>query len=429
MENLALTAFIFGIISASSLPMGAITSIFWSPSERVVAVMMAFGAGALLAALTIDLVGNALSEGHFYPLALGCIIGGILFDILNFTVNSKGGFLRKTATAINHLKRSKARQYKYIVDKMSRVHLFNLLPPDEIQNLVPEITNRTYDKGAVILHQGDPGDSLFIIDRGTVEIFCDDIESGRIATLGENDVVGEIALVTGAPRSAPAIAVTEVRVLIILKESFDRLLSVSPKLNSAVMDLVRSRIGDLREKKTISYEKAKKWLYTAARNIESKATPPTDMDIREAASEHGGAPVAIWLGILLDGIPESLVIGASLIHESISISLIAGLFLSNYPESLSSSIGMRRHNFPSGKIIWMWTSLMIFTGIGSFFGNIYFEGVPHSLFALTEGIAAGAMLTMIAETMLPEAYFKGGAISGFSTLLGFLAAIFFKTLE
>jgi len=72
---------------------------------------------------------------------------------------------------------------------------------------------------------------------------------------------------------------------------------------------------------------------------------------------------------------------------------------------------------------------MIFTGIGACLGNIYFEGVSHTVFSLTEGIAAGAMLTMIAETMLPEAYFKGGAISGFSTLLGFLVAIFFKTLE
>jgi CRP-like cAMP-binding protein len=429
MEHLALTAFFFGILSASSLPMGAITSIFWSPRERVVAVMMAFGAGALLAALTIDLVGNALSEGHFYSLAAGCIIGGILFDILNFTINSKGGFLRKTATTINHLKQRKVKHYRYLVDKMSRVHLFNLLPPEEIQDLVPEITTRTYKKGAVILHQGDIGDSLFIIDRGTVEIYGRETEINKIASLGENDVVGEIALVTGEPRTATAIAATEVRVLIILKESFDRLLSVSPKLDNAVMKLVRSRIGDLREKQAISRDQAKKWLHKAAQNIDSKAAPPTDMDIREAASEHGGAPVAIWLGILLDGIPESLVIGASLIHESVSISLLAGLFLSNFPEALSSSIGMRRHNFPTGKIIWMWTSLMIFTGIGAFFGNIYFDGVPDFLFALTEGVAAGAMLTMIAETMLPEAYFKGGAISGFSTLLGFLAAIFFKTFE
>ena len=67
--------------------------------------------------------------------------------------------------------------------------------------------------------------------------------------------------------------------------------------------------------------------------------------------------------------------------------------------------------------------------IPSVLGNIYFAGVGHAAFSFTEGLAAGAMLTMIAQTMLPEAYFKGGEIIGFSTLLGFLAAIFFKTLE
>ena len=72
---------------------------------------------------------------------------------------------------------------------------------------------------------------------------------------------------------------------------------------------------------------------------------------------------------------------------------------------------------------------MMLTGVGAYFGNIFFVGAPDFLFALIEGMAAGAMLTMIAQTMMPEAFHKGGAISGFSTLLGFLAAIFFKVLE
>ncbi len=77
----------------------------------------------------------------------------------------------------------------------------------------------------------------------------------------------------------------------------------------------------------------------------------------------------------------------------------------------------------------MWTSLMIFTGIGAVLGNMLFANAPAMLFSFIEGIAAGAMLTMIAETMLPEAYFKGGSIVGISTLLGFLTPIYFKTLE
>ena len=61
--------------------------------------------------------------------------------------------------------------------------------------------------------------------------------------------------------------------------------------------------------------------------------------------------------------------------------------------------------------------------------RFFFIGAPPGLYSLIEGVAAGAMLTMIAQTMLPEAYFKGGSITGFATMLGFLAAIFFQKLD
>ena len=77
----------------------------------------------------------------------------------------------------------------------------------------------------------------------------------------------------------------------------------------------------------------------------------------------------------------------------------------------------------------MWFSLMVLTGIGAWIGAVFFVGAPPVMFSVIEGIAAGAMLTMIAETMLPEAYHRGGNITGFATLLGFLAAIYFSTLH
>jgi len=77
----------------------------------------------------------------------------------------------------------------------------------------------------------------------------------------------------------------------------------------------------------------------------------------------------------------------------------------------------------------MWPSLMVLTGIGAALGNIFFVGASMTAVALIQGLAAGAMLTMIAETMLPEAYTKGGSVIGLATLAGFLTAIFFKTLE
>jgi len=87
MESIAFSAFLLGIISACSLPLGSLTSFYWKPTERTTSFLIAFGGGALLAALTLDLVASTVSHGHFYPLAVGCIIGGLQFIVLNEMVN------------------------------------------------------------------------------------------------------------------------------------------------------------------------------------------------------------------------------------------------------------------------------------------------------------------------------------------------------
>jgi CRP-like cAMP-binding protein len=427
-DLLPVQAFLLGIACTVSLPLGALLALVWTPRQRLVAAMLAFGGGALLAALTLDLAAESLERGEFHSFALGCISGGIVFVLLNQVVNKKGGFLRKAATTINYLKGKKVEYYKHLFERLSKVHLFSELPPEEIQTLLPFITQRTFTKGSTILRQGEAGDSLFLIEEGEVDV-VDEKNAKKIATLKENDVVGEMALVTGQPRSATAVAVTDTRAWVLLKEHFDRILSASPKLALAVKNLVKNRIIELHTAKTLTSEELKHWVDKAVKNIDEKNVIPTDAEIKEAASEHSEAPFAIWLGNFLDNVPEALVIGANLLHASVSTALMVGLFLSNFPEALSAAVGMRQNNYPAKKIIVMWGSLMIIGGFCAALGNVFFAEVPHYLVALLEGVAAGAMLTMIAETMLPEAYYKGGGITGFSTLVGFLAAIFFKTLE
>ncbi|HWN91619.1 MAG TPA: Crp/Fnr family transcriptional regulator, partial [Verrucomicrobiae bacterium] len=234
---------------------------------------------------------------------------------------------------------------------------------------------------------------------------------------------------TGEPRSATAVAVKETSVWSIFKEQFDRLLHASPELAQAVHGLATQRGAVLPGEAAEDRRKTAAWVHAATAGLDTTLAAPTNTEVREAAARHAGAPLAIWLGILLDGIPESLVIGSSLLQATMSASLIAGLFLSNFPEALSSSVGMVHQRYSRMRIFLLWMSLMLMTGLGAYFGAILFQGMTHSWFALTEGVAAGAMLTMISETMLPEAERSGGAITGASTLLGFLAAIFFKTLE
>jgi zinc transporter ZupT len=421
-ESLSLQALVFGMISAASLPLGALIAMVWVPRARVTAALMAFGGGALLAALSLDLVGEAMRRGHFYPLAGGCLIGSLLFVVLNQVVNERGGFLRHAATTIEYLTKRKRAQFRTLAERLSEVPLFRALPPAFMGELLPQIQERTYHPGTTILRQGEPGDSLFVIEYGEVDVI-DEREGGRkVRTLVDNDIFGEIALLTGEPRSATAVATKETRVWILLKEQFDRLLNVSPEVARIVKALAAER------RPTPDGKTAKAWARAATADLDTRIAAPTNAEILEAAAAHGGAPIAIWLGILLDGIPESLVIGSSLVQASVSASLIAGLFLSNFPEALSSSVGMLQQHYPRTRVFLMWFSLMLMTGAGAYIGNILFRGMSHGPFALMEGVAAGAMLTMIAETMLPEAERIGGAITGISTLLGFLAAIFFKTL-
>lgn len=429
MGDLAFQALFFGLLSGVALPLGSLAASAWHFKERTVAAITALGAGALLAALTLDLVSEQLHKGEFYTLALGCLLGGVVFELLNQVVNEHGGFLRKTATTFAHLRKQKLQTFKQLARKLSQVPLLQQLPPEEVKAILPFVNRRSYRKGTTLFRQGEPGDSLIIVERGQVEIV--DVRGGGrvVAALGENEVVGEMALLTGEPRSAMALAATDLRVWMILKEDFDRVLETSPHLAAAVKLLVADRLADMQRQHTIDPEKAAAWQERALHHLDERHVILTATDIKEAAVAHGGAPMAIWLGALLDGIPESLVLGASMLHASVSASLVAGIFLSNFPEALSSSAGMREQHYPMGKILWMWTSLMLVSGAGAFLGNLLFAEAPPFLFPLIEGVAAGAMLTMVAETMLPEAYHKGGAITGLSTLVGFLLAIFFKTLE
>ncbi|MFC1848702.1 ZIP family metal transporter [candidate division CSSED10-310 bacterium] len=159
----------------------------------------------------------------------------------------------------------------------------------------------------------------------------------------------------------------------------------------------------------------------------------------EEHSQKGGAALSIWLGIALDGIPESLIIGMLVVaaaeqQTTVSLAFIAGVFLANLPEAMSSAVTMRKNNEKIKKIFGMWMSLCVLTGIGAFLGTLIFPPHPEGLFLyfifFIEGIAAGAMLTMIAETMLPEAFeLGGGPIVGLSTLTGFLAALSVKLIH
>jgi zinc transporter ZupT len=211
----------------------------------------------------------------------------------------------------------------------------------------------------------------------------------------------------------------------------EMLLASAPEFERRIRGFVQRDVitSYLMRKQHFDRDKAERWTRMALKSMDTGARLPEAHAMSVDISGHKGAPLAIWLGILLDGIPEALVIGASMVGSTISLSLLAGLFVSNYPEALSSSVGMKQQGYAFRHTLLMWSSLVLVTGLLAAAGNLFFGGAPSALFAVAEGMAAGAMLTMIAQTMLPEAYFKGGSIIGLATLLGFLSAIAIKAFE
>jgi ZIP family zinc transporter len=136
-----------------------------------------------------------------------------------------------------------------------------------------------------------------------------------------------------------------------------------------------------------------------------------------------GSGTAIALGALLDGIPESIVIGLSLISSTtVSLTAVIAIFLSNIPEGLSSAAGMKKAGRSALYIFTLWTAISLLSGGAALIGYTVFSHFPAEIIAGTTAFAAGAILAMIADTMMPEAFEIAHDFVGLITVLGFLAA-------
>lgn len=609
LESFFLLAFAIGLFSALSLPLGALTTLLWTPGDRAIAWLMAFGAGALLSAVTIDLFSPAINRGLFFEVAIGALIGSVFYLLLNHHLNQKGGFLRKSATTLQHFRNRQKSQYLQLENSLDRLTLFNQMPIDEQEQLFSKLKVVTFEANQIIYHPGDLANAFYIIQQGQVKLRDPNHDLKTVSQLSNLDAFGHMAFLTATPNTFVAQAKDEVTLWRMDRKDFNELLlttddffkiltnyfehSIEPinylterhhfsknhvtkrlhwlssylaeksqlpfnresrevlqqaihrlqntrrfdlfsHFNNQVRPIVASKLklrhiqagqtlfshksdadrlyllesgdvelidplkksieneclqaGDffggmafvlggehvstaiartdvsfwvlekpdfiallnqvdtlrsklqtyLREQRVYDYltheqklseSKAQRWVKQTIKKQMAGQLPALASETHPI-NNHTAAYLAIWLGIFLDGIPESLMIGAHLADgQMISISLVAALFISNYPEALSSSASMREQGIPFSKILFAWTFLMLITGLGAGLGSIWLHGASPATTALISGIAAGAMLTVITETMLPEAYSKGGSIIGLVTLVGFLCAILFKVFD
>ncbi len=146
--------------------------------------------------------------------------------------------------------------------------------------------------------------------------------------------------------------------------------------------------------------------------------------------QHSGSGLAIAVGSLLDDVPESIVIGLSMIEGgAVSLVAVVAIFLSNVPEGLSSSAGMKQAGRPPAYVFGVWGSITVITGVAALVGYVVFSGISAGVISATTALAAGAILAMLVDTMIPEAFHEAHNFAGLVTVVGFLAAFVLTKLS
>ncbi|WP_230120121.1 ZIP family zinc transporter [Arthrobacter sp. Bi83] len=167
-------------------------------------------------------------------------------------------------------------------------------------------------------------------------------------------------------------------------------------------------------------------IYVSANTMLSKSGAKhrkRSTELQPSEKDTPGSGTAIAIGALLDGIPESVVLGVGLIAGgAVSPAMLAAVFISNVPEGLSSTAGMKKAGRSAKYVFGVWGGIAILSGLASLIGFTALESAPDELVAFITAVAAGGILAMLADTMIPEAFEEHHNLTGLVASVGFLTA-------
>lgn len=151
---------------------------------------------------------------------------------------------------------------------------------------------------------------------------------------------------------------------------------------------------------------------------------------RSGDQQKDGSAMALVLGALMDGIPESAAIGITLLEgNGVGVAVVAAVFISNVPESLSASVGLRTAGRSTRWILGLWGAVAVVSALAALAGFAFLDGASGNLIGGIQAFAAGAIVTMLADTMVPEAFEDVGKWTGLVTAAAFALAFVLSTLE
>jgi len=153
---------------------------------------------------------------------------------------------------------------------------------------------------------------------------------------------------------------------------------------------------------------------------------PLDME----ASPHSRVVIPMVLAVILDGVPESIVIGLGIFKEgAVSLAILVAVFISNLPEAIAGSVGMKAAGASRRRVVLLWFVIALVCAVASVAGYSLFRTASAHWLAFVQAFAGGAILMMLANSMMPEAYEHGGKLAGVFTVLGFCVSVMMVILE
>jgi CRP-like cAMP-binding protein len=309
------------------------------------------------------------------------------------------------------------------IELLAKSDLLRHLPPEAIEDVLTRVSRRKLKTGEILFHAGAPGDALYIVAKGEVLVLQPAKESGEaevaIATLGPGAAFGEMALLSGAPRTATIRAETDAELLRIDKEEFGRMVASDRELGVAVQRLSHERaITNLATGAT----NPDQWSKVALGNLENLSRRETDRMLSETSS---GAGLAIMLGDLLDTVPGLVVVGASFTSfASMSVTVMMGIFIGGIPESAASAALLKKAGFSVRQIYGLWIFTVCAGVLSAIAGKVFIGSSESLLGVFAEGMAGGSLLALVSHAMIPEALHQGGSSVVLPTVAGFLAALY-----